>query len=127
MKYRGVQGYIIAAGFLNMQKEDEEGLDDRCQLAYRMIGQLLRKYIEKNKINITKETTIAWNRFHNLSNGKKEIEILPFVCELVFRNPYNNKNKALTNLIREVQKEFLFSKDDIIKDTKQLVRDFYSK
>lgn len=127
MNYKGVQGYIIAAGFLNMQKEDNEGLDERCMLAYRMVGQILRKYIEKNKINIKKQTTIAWDKFNKLSNGKANIEVLPFACELIYMNPYNNKNKYLTNLIREVRKDFLFSKDDIIKETKKLVRDFYSK
>ena len=127
MNYRAVQGYIIASGFLNMYKEDS-GLNEKQKLIYNYLSQLLYKYQVKNNVNIEKQVKKAWDRFNSLVDGvDRDISVLPFVCELIYRNPQSDKHRPLRNLTREVQKDFLFTKDDIIKDTKQLVRDFYSK
>jgi len=122
MKLQSVEGYLLAYSFIESDKSYLE--NKTIAQIHKMQQTILSKY-SKN-ISFQKLINKMSKKFIPLANTEPEIETIVFAVHLIIKNPTINKFKGLKMLALEVNRDYLFSRDEVHKKTKEIVNKFYA-
>ena len=124
MKPKAVEGYILAFGFLCTYKTENVPVGDLA-LIDKHLTLMMTKY-KRNKYNFENIIKKGMSFFENYCVGQEmDVSVLSFILQLIVKNPNKDKNKVLTQLAQNLNKEHFFSKDEMIRNAKVLVNKYY--
>jgi hypothetical protein len=126
VNYRGLQGHLVALGFLQSYA-DTHKLNDKLLVIRNQLSIYTFGMCKRNKINSYNEMMRAEKYFHTLLDQDYSVSLLSFVFQLLIKNPSKDKLKVVTKLAMELSREHMFSKDDEIRNAKIIVNKFYNK
>ena len=123
---RAVRGYILASSFLDMFKSNyPDKFNDTHKALYFQLHKIMKKFVTRSKIDIKKQARLAWDEITKIGNNASEVKVEAFVTQLIVLNPYFSKYPIAYRLAKNLNKEFWLSKDEVIQETKRIVREFY--
>lgn len=126
MNIKGIQSYCLALGYL-CEYEQEYPLQNELKEIKFNLALITRNYVRKNKLDLAKLIKRADDKLQEVINHQKvEASILTFVLHLIIKNPLHSKYKVLTNLAVKLNKEHIFSKDELISTSKGIVNKYYA-
>lgn len=122
------RGYILATSFINIYAEDHKDTMTKDLMAIRKDLKKITLGIKNRGVNIYNELDIAWKYFNEAVGDDKSytISVLTFVFQFILKNP-NRVDNFLFERTWKLNKEHLFSKDQLIDNAKQLVIKFYKE
>jgi hypothetical protein len=122
------RGYILATSFINIYAEDHKDTMTKDLMAIRKDLKKITIGIKNRGVNIYNELDIAWKYFNEAVGDDKSytISVLTFVFQFILKNP-NRVDNFLFERTWKLNKEHLFSKDQLIDNAKQLVIKFYKE
>lgn len=124
MKPKAVEGYILAFGFLCTYKTENAPIDDLA-LIDKHLTVMMTKY-KRNKYNFENIIKKGMSFFEDYCIGQEvDISVLSFILQLIRKNPNRDKNRVLTQLAHNLNREHFFSKDEIVKNARVLVNKYY--
>lgn len=129
MNIKGIQSYCLALGYLCEYERDYNGLQNELKDIKFHLALITKNYVVKNKLNLEKLILKADAKLQEVTNYENAVEasLLTFVLHLIIKNPLANKYKVLTSLAVKLNKEHMFSKDELIKTSKKIANMYYDK
>ena len=124
MKHISLAGYSVAHAYLYKHKIDGFEMNDNLHKIFTRLNIIMKSYMRK-KHAVLKIQKKALEKVMGVDD-KIEVEIICFIMQLILKNPDKNKNKILTELAEDENRQFLFKKDDVLKNSKSYVNKFYN-
>lgn len=126
MNKKAVEGYLMARNFMLCYKAENTPKDELALVSLHL-DIIIAKY-QRGKIPIKKFLNNGWEFFKDVVEDKNnQVSVLALIIHLILKNPDREKNKKLTNLAENVNKQQMFSKNKLIKDGKKLVNIYYDR
>lgn len=126
MNKKAVEGYLMARNFMLCYKAENTPKDELA-LVSQHLDIMVIKY-QRGKINIKKFLDNGWNFFRDVVEDENNpVSVLALIIHLILKNPDREKNKKLTSIAESINKQQMFSKNKLIKDSKNLVNIYYGK
>ncbi|MDY0193670.1 MAG: hypothetical protein RBR93_09090 [Aliarcobacter butzleri] len=126
MNKKAVEGYLMARNFMLCYKAENTPKDELA-LVSQHLDIIVAKY-QRGKLPIKKYLNNGWDFFREkVEDENNPVSVLALIIHLILKNPDREKHKKLTSLAESINKQQMFSRNQLIRQGKILVNYYYGK